>query len=65
MVTVKTCFSFFLTKVEQIQNGGCKLLVNFFAVHSFAAEQTNKQTTTPDNYSSLASSDMFGIIMLL
>lgn len=42
MVTEDLLFPFFLTKVEQIQNGGCKLLDNF-AVYSFAAEQTNKQ----------------------
>lgn len=40
MVTEDLLFPFFLTKVEQIQNGGCKLLDNF-AVYSFAAEQTN------------------------
>lgn len=62
MVTVKTCFFLFfsqkLSKYKMVD-------VNYLLILQFTLLLLNKQTTTPDNYSSLASSDMFGIIMLL
>lgn len=59
---LKTCFSLFfsqkLSKYKMVD-------VNYLIILQFTLLLLNKQTTTPDNYSSLASSDMFGIIMLL